>query len=73
MTNVSWAFQCHGTADLSVEFPFSFSKATSTRHADPFSGASAIAIIDLNQADADAAAADLVDWFGESRICTPHY
>jgi D-arabinitol 2-dehydrogenase len=29
------------------------------------SGASAIAIVDLNQADADAAAADLVDWFGE--------
>jgi hypothetical protein len=73
MTSVSWALQSHGTADLSVESSFSFSKVKSTRHADPFSGASAIAIIDLNQADADAAAADLVDWFGEFTICTPHY
>jgi hypothetical protein len=30
------------------------------------SGASAIVIIDLKPADAEAAAKDLVDWFGES-------
>lgn len=33
------------------------------------SGASSIAIIDLNQADAEAAAKDLVDWFGTSPLC----
>ncbi len=32
------------------------------------SGASAIAIVDLKQADAEAAAKDLVDWFGEFEV-----
>jgi hypothetical protein len=29
-------------------------------------GASAIVLVDLNKADAEAAAKDLTDWFGES-------
>ena len=29
------------------------------------SGANAVALVDLNKADAEAAAKDLVEWFGE--------
>lgn len=32
--------------------------------ADIVSGASAIVLVDLNKADAEAAAKDLTDWFG---------
>ena len=34
------------------------------------SGASSIAIVDLNQKDADAAAKDLAEWFGASDAMT---
>jgi hypothetical protein len=33
-------------------------------------GASAIVLVDLNKADAEAAAKDLTDWFGKSAICS---
>jgi D-arabinitol 2-dehydrogenase len=34
-------------------------------------GASAIVLVDLNKADAEAAAKDLTDWFGTSAVCRP--
>ena len=36
--------------------------------ADESSGASAIVIIDLNKADAELAAKELVEWFGQSSL-----
>jgi hypothetical protein len=33
-------------------------------------GASAIVLVDLNKADAEAAAKDITDWFGKSAVCS---
>lgn len=43
------------------------------RSLTPSSGADAIVLIDLNQADAENAAKDLVEWFGEMILMTYAY